>query len=417
HPVFKRVLSMAAGWPPHTAAAANTTAANAASVADGSFSSSHVAVHPSAASAAVFTRPSLSNNNNATATAGSFGGAAAPGGGGTNLRSNGPQSKAGQQTYKSKGVLTDMAKVGGEFRDLWEERLKEAVGPGYFMVASTHMGQIRLLLFARNDVYAAISDVRTSKQATGVAGVATNKGGVGISLRVWETTIAFVNSHLAAHQDRTRARNNNYRDIIRGLKLDWQGSNMDVLTAFHHVIWVGDLNYRLDYGQQASNPTESPTHADFTALVTEVQQGAFAKLLEVDQLRREIAAKRAFLGFHEGPINFEPSFKMLRRRGHEYNPQRSPAYCDRILYRSNLPLKQIRVVSYFSPSEIATSDHKPVGAVLVVPTVWRTTVDEHPSGGGIRSQGFSSNLMASESGFGYSQYLPRSVHSHPHQKP
>ncbi|GLI66127.1 hypothetical protein VaNZ11_009857 [Volvox africanus] len=405
HPALNRVLSMAAGWPPQTAPA--IAAANAPSAADVSFSSARGALQPSAGSAATFGRPSVSNN----AAAGSIGG------GGPAVRGTTTQGKAAQQTYKSKGVLTDMTKVGGEFRDLWEERLKEAVGPGYFMVASAHMGQIRLLLFARNDVYAAISDVRTAKQATGVAGVATNKGGVGISLRVWETTMAFVNSHLAAHQDRTRARNNNYREIIRGLKLDCQGSNMDVLTAFHHVIWVGDLNYRLDYGQQASNPTESPTQADFAALVTDVQQGAFAKLLEVDQLRREMAAKRVFLGFHEGPINFEPSFKVLRRRGYEYNPQRSPAYCDRILYRSNLPLKQIRVVSYFSPSEIATSDHKPVGAVLVVPTVWRTTVDEYPSGPGGRSQGLSGYLTASESVLSYSQYLPRGIHSHPHQKP
>lgn len=51
------------------------------------------------------------------------------------------------------------------------------MGPGYFMVGAVHMGQIRLALFARNDVYAAVSNVRTSKQATGVAGVATNKVG------------------------------------------------------------------------------------------------------------------------------------------------------------------------------------------------------------------------------------------------
>ena len=39
------------------------------------------------------------------------------------------------------------------------------------------MGQIRLLVFARNDICAAISRVDRGVQATGVAGVATNKGG------------------------------------------------------------------------------------------------------------------------------------------------------------------------------------------------------------------------------------------------
>ena len=46
------------------------------------------------------------------------------------------------------------------------------------------MGQIRLVVCARNDIYASITDVRTAKQATGIGGVATNKGGVGVSLKV-----------------------------------------------------------------------------------------------------------------------------------------------------------------------------------------------------------------------------------------
>ncbi|PNH04886.1 putative peroxygenase 3, partial [Tetrabaena socialis] len=47
---------------------------------------------------------------------------------------------------------------------------------------------------------------------------------------------------LAADERRACARNSNYRDITRGLKLDPAG-RMDVLTAFHHVVWMGDLNY------------------------------------------------------------------------------------------------------------------------------------------------------------------------------
>ena len=70
---------------------------------------------------------------------------------------------------------------GEQFRDVWEETIKEAMGGSYWMVRSCHMGQIRLLVFARNDVYTAISDVERGSQATGVAGVATNKGGAASS--------------------------------------------------------------------------------------------------------------------------------------------------------------------------------------------------------------------------------------------
>lgn len=38
-------------------------------------------------------------------------------------------------------------------------------------------------------------------EGTGMAGFGTNKGGVAIGVRVWDTELCFVNSHLAAHQD------------------------------------------------------------------------------------------------------------------------------------------------------------------------------------------------------------------------
>jgi hypothetical protein len=42
------------------------------------------------------------------------------------------------------------------------------------------------------------------------------------------------------------------REICR--ELDLRGAvaaaGADLVTGFHHVVWMGDLNYRLDYGQQ-----------------------------------------------------------------------------------------------------------------------------------------------------------------------
>ncbi len=49
-----------------------------------------------------------------------------------------------------------------------------------------------------------------------------------------------------------------------------------------------------------------------------------------------------------------------------YITQRSPAWCDRVLVRSNLPHKRATWVDYYSAPQVATSDHKPVGAVLKV---------------------------------------------------
>lgn len=82
-----------------------------------------------------------------------------------------------------------------------------------------------------------------------MGGVGQNKGGVALSLRVWDTHLCFVNSHLAAHQDRIKARNSMYRSLVQGLHVNDHG--MDVLTGFHHVFWMGDLNYRIDFDDPA----------------------------------------------------------------------------------------------------------------------------------------------------------------------
>lgn len=48
-------------------------------------------------------------------------------------------------TFLSEMVLIisqDLA-TGGQFRDVWEDHIKDSMGPNYAMVKSAHMGQIR----------------------------------------------------------------------------------------------------------------------------------------------------------------------------------------------------------------------------------------------------------------------------------
>jgi hypothetical protein len=33
-----------------------------------------------------------------------------------------------------------------------------------------------------------------------------------------------------------------HRDIVKGIRMD--SCQMDLLTSYHHVFWMGDLNYR-----------------------------------------------------------------------------------------------------------------------------------------------------------------------------
>ena len=182
----------------------------------------------------------------------------------------------------------------------------------------------------------------------------------------------FVNSHLAAHQNTCELRNQNYRTIVKNIKLSSSGgtsrsaggnvggSNNDILNEFHHVVWFGDLNYRLDYGAQGD--AKSPSPALFKEMVDKINSGpeGLLELWKHDQLSREMAAQRAFLGFSEGPMwSFEPTFKLKRAAGLAYTAQRSPAWCDRILLRS-VPGFAIAQRGLGAPPSIHTSDHKPL---------------------------------------------------------
>ena len=56
--------------------------------------------------------------------------------------------------------------------------------------------------------------------------------------------------------------------------------------------------------------------------------------MEADGLRAARRAGDAFVGFAEGEPRFAPTFKVRRQAGLEYNPQRTPSYTDRILWKS-----------------------------------------------------------------------------------
>merc|ERR1712038_1182012 len=75
-------------------------------------------------------------------------------------------------------------------------------------------------------------------------------------------------------------------------------------------------------------------------------------------------------GFREEKITFKPTFKVFERKQKviQYKPKRSPAWCDRVLFKSCWPKENIETLSYESAEDISTSDHKPVFATYCIKT-------------------------------------------------
>lgn len=131
---------------------------------------------------------------------------------------------------------------------------------------------------------------------------------------------------------------------------------------------------------QAVTQADSPTPEDFTSLCKTIAQQRYAELLPLDQLRRELIEGRVFAGFAEGSIGFAPTFKVHKgEAGFSYASKRSPAWCDRVLFKSVLPHKQATCESYFTVADICTSDHKPVAAVVCLPLAAQTVAGSRSS--------------------------------------
>ncbi|CAI5493977.1 unnamed protein product, partial [Closterium sp. Naga37s-1] len=79
----------------------------------------------------------------------------------------------------------------------------------------------------------AITDVTATSEATGIGHVIANKGAVSVSLKFWDTSFCFVNSHLAAHEGHCMTHNDNYREVMRYMHPGL--SSIEILSQFRPV--------------------------------------------------------------------------------------------------------------------------------------------------------------------------------------
>jgi hypothetical protein len=82
----------------------------------------------------------------------------------------------------------------------------------------------------------------------------------------------------------------------------------DIMCQFDHVVFMGDLNYRLDYGNQGEEKT--PSKELFDSMVSKINDKKYEQLFACDQLAEEMKRGKVFCGFKEGKYNFPPTFKV-----------------------------------------------------------------------------------------------------------
>jgi len=298
----------------------------------------------------------------------------------------------------------------------WESTLETAIGENYTVIRSHSLQASHIILFVHKSIGHLISNVQSLAVATGLGDTLGNKGGIGVTLSIANSSFIFINAHLGAHQHATVRRTNEFRRIsseMSNLMLLQQRNDSETSgsseipdldetatsTNHHHMFTDadrssivedvdllddGDIYYpsrqHSDDLRTDSGPETNPLIDNFDYVfwfgdlnfringTREVVDGMLENhmhdaLLCNDQLTMLMRFNRIFSGFAEGPLNFFPTYKFDHDSDHydSSTRRRVPSWTDRILFKSDV---NTQVLSYCSAPDIRTSDHRPVYATF-----------------------------------------------------
>ena len=300
----------------------------------------------------------------------------------------------------------------------------------YTNVITRNVGMTALMGFARNELVSQLEWIETAGVGVGMQEMG-NKGAVaariGLSAAGGSIEMTFIAAHLAPMEKGLERRNEDWKNIVRGLAFDpvEQGSiaagtgtsqattdedrpllagssnntssPSGIYTPTAHLFLAGDLNYRTSSVKPTRNdyskypqPTKDTTDPQY-----------YTRLLQDDQLARELKAGKTCSGLQEAPIDFPPTYKYSDKAravagtsdGVEWDwaNHRWPSWCDRILYldlpswmKEQDPSNKIQVRDYTALPLMSTSDHRPVALSLTIPQSPIPSPDDEDIDGDLR---------------------------------
>lgn len=287
----------------------------------------------------------------------------------------------------------------------------------YVNIIARNIGMTAIMVFVLRDQTAQVRWLETAGVGVGMHEMG-NKGAVGVRMgySIGDSTLefTFVSAHLAPMEDRLQRRNEDWKDIVRGLvftpvsptavrkntaqRLPQESSNdtepllpaspvgdsippmSGLFTPTSHLIFAGDLNHR------TSSTKPSPdAHVTWPQPSSDTNaKQHYSHLLPSDQLKREMQAGKTCHGLQEAPVDYPPTYKYSDEARSTANSRQNdgddeegghwgwarhrwPSWCDRVLYldmppwvKSKNPAAGVQVQGYKALPLMASSDHRPV---------------------------------------------------------
>lgn len=259
--------------------------------------------------------------------------------------------------------------ISTQYKD-WQDRLGRDItdffNENYNLVHSSNMVGLFTCIFVKARDSPRIHSIKSGKTKTGLGGLHGNKGGIGVRFMMDDSSLCFVNCHLAAGQNHILQRNKDIETILETPLLDQSentnyigkgvfvnGGDGTMILDHEFCFFSGDMNYRINLHKP-------------TALAM-IKDKDFPRLLDADQLLMQLKRNpgHRLRSFVEPPIRFNPTYK-FNPGTDEYDSsekQRVPAWCDRIYYRGR---GRIDPIYYDSISSVKISDHKPVSGLYTI---------------------------------------------------
>ncbi|KAI3627696.1 hypothetical protein GLX27_000625 [Malassezia furfur] len=276
-----------------------------------------------------------------------------------------------------------------------------------------------------------VKEVRMATVGTGIFNLMGNKGAVGARVTLAplhaggeDEVLTFVCAHLAAHDHNVERRNRDWQNIVQRLvfspddlgyvpnvvpstmpgdvketmgqihsvptkpasqhRTKALDSNEYSVYDTHHLFVLGDLNYRIGTGVPGAPPSGGPVsrntyppmkRSDVKMLAQSKNPKRWAWLLPYDQLalQHAVSPPRAFQSLYIPDLsvyNLPPTYK--------YKVPKTPADTQDVLSKKRVPGWPDRILwsepqsvgceLYRSLMEYRVSDHKPITAILTVPS-------------------------------------------------